>query len=514
MSHLERIPSVTRAVLGALWFLAFAGCATVGPRDGAGPAPESPASRPNVIFIMADDMGYGDVGVYNDESKIPTPNLDRLAGEGMRFTDARVPSSLCTPVRYALLTGRYAWRGRLKRGVIWGVDHPLIEPERTTVASFLRDQGYATACIGKWHLGLGWTTLDGDPGPWPDRSLKSPHDNGWNIDYAAGFRGGPIELGFDYFFGVAASNNMAPFCWLENDRVLVVPTVRKHPLRVGQIAAPMVEGWDDRDYGPKFTETAVEFLERHQRENPERPFFLYVPATAPHRPCVPPDFVQGKSEAGRRGDMVVEFDWTVGQILETLDRLGLAERTLLIATSDNGATPGDPFPPGSGVRSGTLFGMTYDHKSNGDWRGYKSQIWEGGLRVPFVARWPGQVPAGTVSDVPVSLVDFLATIADAVGAALPEGSGDDGLSLLPTLRGEADERLAGRALIHQDAAGRFAVREGEWKYIPASDAGRNHLEEQLFNLRLDPGESESVLADHPDVAKRLAARLEEIRGRE
>ena len=218
--------------------------------------------RPNIIVIMADDMGYGDVGCYNPKSKIPTPHMDKLARQGMRFTDAHTPSSVCTPTRYGLLTGRYCWRSRLKNRVLWGFDHPLIEKDRETIASFLKRSGYATACVGKWHLGLGWTTKDGNTGPWPDRSKDEPHGAGWDIDYARPLRGGPTTLGFDYFFGIAASNNMPPYCFIENELVVGKPNIKKNPLNYGNTPAPMVAGWEDSQYGPHFTEKAIAFIEQ------------------------------------------------------------------------------------------------------------------------------------------------------------------------------------------------------------------------------------------------------------
>ncbi|MEK6239330.1 MAG: arylsulfatase, partial [Planctomycetales bacterium] len=462
--------------------------------------------KPNIVFLMADDMGYGDVGCYNPQSKIPTPNMDRLAKEGMRFTDAHTPSSVCTPTRYGVLTGRYCWRSRLKRGVQWGFDHPLIESDRVTVASFLKRNGYATACVGKWHLGLGWTTKDGDEGPWADRSKDKPHQAGWGIDYAKPLRGGPNALGFDYFFGISASNNMPPYCFIENARVVGNPNVVKSPLHYGNSKAPMVAGWDDSRYGPTMTDKAIRFIERHHGDHPNQPFFLYFPSQAPHRPCVPPDFVQGKSQAGRRGDMVFEFDWSVGRVLETLDRLGLAENTLIFVTSDNGATPGDPFPPESKKRNGNVFGETHGHKSCGDWRGYKSQIWEGGHRVPFLARWPKRVQAGSVNNELICLTDLLATVADVLDANLPKGAGADGGSLLPVLLGKATKPVH-EAVVHHDFSGRFAIRQGDWKYVAPATAvarRRDDPKQALYNLRDDPRETMDQSAKHRDVVRRLA----------
>jgi arylsulfatase A-like enzyme len=468
------------------------------------------AETPNIVLIMADDMGYGDVGCYNAKSLIPTPRMDELARQGIRFTDAHTPSSVCTPTRYGLLTGRYCWRSRLKNSVLWGFDHPLIEPNRETIASLLKGHGYATAWVGKWHLGLGWTTKDGNRGPWPDRSKDEPHGAGWAIDYGKPLRGGPTTLGFDYFFGIAASNNMPPYCFIENDRVVGDPSVIKSPLHYGNTKAPMVAGWDDSQYGPSFTEKAVAFIQRHHTSTPDKPFFLYLPSQAPHRPCVPPDFVKGKSRAGRRGDMVMEFDWTVGQVLETLDRLNLAQNTIVLVTSDNGATPGDTYPPGAKKRNGNVLGKTYGHKSCGDWRGYKSQIWEGGHRVPLIVRWPGHVAQGRVSDELICLTDVMATLAEMFGAPRPADAGRDSVSFLPVLLGRARSADNPRAVIHHDYFGRFAIRQGDWKYIvKITPRGRNPGNlAQLFNLRTDPAETMNVHRKHPAVAARLAKLLE------
>jgi arylsulfatase A len=471
------------------------------------------AARPNIVLIMADDMGYGDVGCYNGKSKIPTPNMDRLAQQGMRFTDAHTPSSVCTPTRYGLLTGRYCWRSRLKKGVLWGFDHPLIEKNRDTIASFLKRHGYATACVGKWHLGLGWTTNDGNKGAWPDHSKSKPHANGWNIDYARPLRGGPTSLGFDYFFGIAASNNMPPYCFIENDRVVGKPALKKTPLHYGNTAAPMVAGWDDSQYGPNFTKKAIAFIEKHQAKKSGKPFFLYFPSQAPHRPCVPPDFVKGKSRAGRRGDMVVEFDWSVGQVLETLRKHRLTDNTIVIVTSDNGATPGDTFPPGSKKRNGNIFGKTYGHRSCGPWRGYKSQIWEGGHRVPLIVSWPNKIAKGSVSDELVCLTDVIATLADVLESKLPAGAGPDSVSFLPVLLGRKSGALRQRAVVHHDFSGRFAIRQGDWKYVAPSARTRHGVETaaMLFNLKRDSTESNNVIGKHPAVAKRLAKLLSGIR---
>jgi arylsulfatase A-like enzyme len=278
----------------------------------------------------------------------------------------------------------------------------------------------------------------------------------------------------------------------------------------------MTAGWDDSQYGPNITEKAIAFLKRHHAKSPQQPFFLYLPSQAPHRPCVPPDFVKGKSKAGLRGDMVVEFDWTVGRVLETLDELKVAENTLVFVTSDNGGTPGDPFPAGSGKRNGNIFGKTYGHKSCGELRGYKSQIWEGGHRVPFIVRWPGKVPAGKVSSEPICLTDLLATVADLLGVDLSAAAGPDSVSILPALQGQSGKQPLHEAIVHHDFAGRFALRQGRWKYIaPGAMPGRKPARKRepaaLYDLKSDPAETISVIGKQSAVATRLAKLLRTYR---
>ena len=257
----------------------------------------SQLQHPNIVFIMADDMGYGDIGCYGS-TKIQTPHMDRIAQEGMRFTDAHSSSSVCTPSRYSVLTGRYCWRTHLKEWVLWGFEPPLIEPQRQTVASLLKEQGYATAAIGKWHLGLGWTTLDGN----------LPLEDGSNVDYETKISGGPRELGFDTNFNITGSLDMAPYCFIEDDHVFEPPTIEKDPYHPQQRPGLMSPGWRDDQVDLTFLQKAVEFIDQQTESNPEQPFFLYLTPSAPHRPCIPPDFMRGKSQAGQRGDMVALVD--------------------------------------------------------------------------------------------------------------------------------------------------------------------------------------------------------------
>ncbi|HET7560161.1 MAG TPA: arylsulfatase, partial [Limnochordia bacterium] len=310
-------------------------------------------SKPNIVFILADDLGYGDLSCYGAVTHT-TPNCDRLAAAGVRFTDAHAPSAVCTPSRYGILTGRYCWRGSLKRGVLGGTSEPLIERERPTVASFLRDQGYVTACIGKWHLGLGWARA------------------GEAFDFAAPLNQGPLDHGFDQYFGIAASLDMPPYVFIENDRTLGVPDRPKEPLDFSQKhrGGTMVEGWRDDLVNRRHTERAVEFIA--SQRDALAPFFLYLATTGPHTPWSPAPEFAGKSGIGPRGDMILEFDWTVGRIMDALAENGLADDTLLIVTSDNGP---HPF-----IEEITRHG----HKPAADLRGEKADIWDGGHRVPLI----------------------------------------------------------------------------------------------------------------------------------
>ena len=445
-----------------------------------------PQGRPNIVFIMADDMGYGDPGCYGAE-KIPTPNMDRLAREGVRFTDAHSSSAVCTPSRYSVVTGRYCWRTRLKAGVFGGFSPPLIEPERLTVASMLKKVGYAAAAVGKWHLGLGWECRDGEAEPWGD---------GFNIDYSRPLTGGPLVLGFDYFFGISGSLDMPPYCFIENDHTFGIPDREKHPYNPQQRKGLMVPDWRDDLVDVTFAQRAVDFIESHVARSPDTPFFLYLTPSAPHRPCVPPDFAQGASQAGPRGDMVCVVDWVLGQVDSALQRLGIAEDTLLFLTSDNGA------------RLTCYDGNDYGHRSCGPWRGQKADIWEGGHREPFIVRWPGKIAPGTTCDQTVCLADFMATCAAIVGTDLPEGAAEDSFNMLPALLGQETDKPVREAIVHHSIDGTFAIRKGPWKLIMGlgsrgfSEPRRLEPEPggppgQLYNLEEDPTESRNLWADRP-----------------
>ncbi len=469
--------------------LAGPSCSTIAQR-----AATARGKRPNIVFIMADDMGYGDTTVYNPDSKIPTPNMEKLAKQGMVFTDAHSPSAVCTPTRYGVLTGRYCWRSRLKRGAFGGYDRPLIEPGRMTVASLLKQHGYDTACIGKWHLGLDWTLKQGTV----RREQREE-----TIDFTKPILSGPTDLGFDYFFGTpGCPTDDPPWCFIENKHTVGVPDMISPTDPAGEgRKLLMVPGWRHEDVDTTFTEKAVGFIERHVKARPTDPFFLYLPLSAPHIPWLPPEFVKGKSGAGPRGDLVVLADWSLGRIMETLDRLDVADNTLLIFTSDNG--------PREGVNG---------HKSAGNLRGLKGEIWEGGHRVPFIARWPGKIEPGTTSNEVITLTDLLATCTAIVGETLPRNAGEDSYNMLPAMLGAKLKKPIREATVHHSGAGVFAIRQGQWKLILGAKHGGYHdggprrgAPGQLYDLANDPYEAHDLWDERKDVIERLTKLLEKYR---
>ena len=432
-------------------------------------------SRPNIIFLMADDLGIGDLGCYNKDTKIKTPNMNRLAKEGMKFTDSHTPSAVCTPTRYGVLTGRYCWRSKLKSGVLWGYSPLLIEPGRVTLASLLRSSGYHTACIGKWHLGLG---------------------NRKKTDYSKKLTPGPNSVGFDYFFGIPASLDMDPYVFVENERPVQLPTEKvkgsKHRRQKGGgfwRGGPIAPDFRHEDVLPKITEKAVKYID--ERPKHKQPFFLYFPLSAPHTPWLPTKEFRGKSGAGYYGDFVTQVDWTVGQILDALDRNNLTENTLIIVTSDNGSH----WLPADIVRFG--------HAANWLFRGQKADIHEGGHRVPFIARWPGHIEPNTTSKETICHTDMLATFAAIVGKEVPKKAGEDSYNILPVLKGKKRDGPIREATVHHSLNGTFAIRQGDWVYIEKLGSGgftaprvikpkADGPKGQLYNLAKDIGQKNNV----------------------
>jgi len=462
------------------------------------------ADPPNIVFILADDQGFGDVSALNPDSKIPTPAIDRIAKEGMVFADAHSSSSVCTPTRYSLLTGRYHWRTHLQRGVLGGFSQPLISPKRLTVASLLQEHGYRTACIGKWHLGWDWPLKNG--GTADDQgNFSGGFRQGWAVDYAGEIRNGPNDLGFDYFFGISASLDMPPYVFVRNRLPTEMATVEKAFHRKG----PAGENFEAVDVLPTITAETVKFI--NENANSEQPFFVYFPLNAPHTPIVPVGEWEGKSGINKYADFTMQVDWTVGQVLEALDKNGIADNTLVIFSTDNGCSPAANIPELE--KAG--------HDQNYIYRGHKADIYEGGHRVPFLARWPARVEAGSTTDQLVGQLDFLATAAEIVGADVRPDGGEDSFSFLPVLLGEANEPIR-QGIVSQSIGGQFAIRDGPWKLClcPGSGGwseprpGRVDLSEfpaiQLFDLAVDPGEENNLQAAHPDRVDSMKVMLRDI----
>lgn len=452
-------------------------------------------NAPNIIYILADDLGYGDVSAMNEDAAWKTVHIDRIASEGMTFSDAHTGSAVCTPTRYGVLTGRYSWRTRMKQGVLWSWDPPLIEQE-ATVGRMLQSQGYETACVGKWHLGLGWQYYE---------------NHADSVDFSKAILGGPVELGFDYFFGIAASLDIPPYVYIENDRPTMVPV--KYTMNTSKY------GWwrngltgDDFEHEkvlPVLTQKAISFIDQHQENNPDKPFFLYFPLPAPHTPILPTEEFLGKSATNPYGDFVLQVDHTVGQILKALESHDIENETLIIFTSDNGCSPQADF------QELAAFG----HNPSFHFRGHKADIYEGGHRVPFMVRWPGNIKAGSRNQEVICLTDLMATLADITGTSLDASAGVDSYSMLPALLGQSDTPLR-EATVHHSVNGSFAIRKGDWKLIMCPGSGgwsdpkpnAPGIEDlpplQLYDLKKDAGESENLAELHPEVVADLSALLE------
>ncbi len=460
-------------------------------------------SQPNIIFILADDMGVGDVS--HTTGKAATPSLDQLAKQGMRFTHAHTSSSVCSPTRYGIMTGRYNWRSWLKKTVIWSPDKrgPMIKPNRLTVPAFLKKHGYHTALVGKWHLGLKWSYLDQARTPeHPGKHRK--HGSGWNIDYSKKVGGGPTALGFDQSFFIAGSLDMAPYVYLKNDQAISIPTHVKAFSRAGAAAADFEASECLRD----FARESVNYI--NARAKTQQPFFLYLPLTSPHTPIVPSEAWQGKSPIGKYGDFIMETDWVAGQVLKALDANKIADNTLVIFTTDNGCSPAAGIP--KLVQQG--------HKPNMDLRGHKADIYEGGHNVPFIVRWPGKTEAGSTSARIICTTDFFATAADVIekGTSIPATAAEDSFSFLPTLMGQ--DQKARPFTIHHSINGSFAIRQGKWKLCMCPGSGgwsdpkpnkawkdNTRLPIQLFDLHADPAEQTNLAADNPELVNTLIKAL-------
>lgn len=442
-------------------------------------AQPSSTTKPNLVYILCDDLGYGDVHDYNlDRGKIPTPNIDAFAAASMQFTDAHSSSAVCTPSRYSLLTGRYNWRSTLQKGVLHGDDAPLLEPGRMTVGSLLQAQGYTTQAIGKWHLGLTWA----------DGKLKGDITDG------------PMQHGFDHYFGIAASLDMWPFAYIDDNHFTEPLTTKKKWVREG----PAAESFEAVNVLPELVKHSQTFLKAQDRS---KPFFLYLALTSPHTPLVPTPQFAGKSPLGPYGDFVMETDWAIGQVLDAIKADGFDDNTLVMLASDNGCAPY--------IKVADL--EAKGHFPSAQFRGYKADIWEGGHRIPYIVRWPGVIAAGSKAKQTVCLSDLLATTADIVGVKLPDTAGEDSVSLLPIFRGSTSP--VREAEVHHSIDGNFAIRQGDWKLelcagsggwaAPREPAARKQglPPIQLYNLKTDEAEQHNVASENPEVVERLKGLL-------
>lgn len=472
------------------------------------------ADRPNFIFILADDLGYGDVRCLNPDGKIATPNMDRIAREGVMFTDAHTSSAVCTPTRYGVMTGRYNWRSKLQSGVLGGLSPRLIEQGRLTVAAMLQAKGYATMCIGKWHLGMDWTVKPGKTVS--ELNIETP-DQVWNVDFKYPAKNGPQSVGFDHYFGISASLDMVPYAFIEDDRVMAEPTESMKLImnKGGPLSytreGPGSPGFKGEAVLPTIARQAVDYIARQAAAKTGQPFFLYLPFTAPHTPILPTDEFRGKTGLNLYGDFVSQTDAAVGQILAALDQQGLAENTFVIFTSDNGCSPSADYP--------TL--LEKGHNPSYVFRGTKADIYEGGHRVPFFVRWPAKIKPGQISSQLVCLTDFMATAADVTQTNLPENAAEDSFSLMPGLLGQKNKSVR-QSAVHHSINGNFAIREGQWKLALCPGSGgwseprpgrklpEGAPQVQLFNLETDIAEQKNLQGEYPQIVASLTKKLEDI----
>ncbi|BDD12542.1 arylsulfatase (plasmid) [Fulvitalea axinellae] len=496
MAHLTK--NISKKLLGLT-----AGAMTLLP--GSGQAGDNPKAKkgkdkdlPNIIYVLADDLGIGDVSCFYDKGKIKTPHLDRMAAEGMRFTDAHTSSSVCTPTRYGILTGRYNWRSTLKKSVLGGYSPALIPEDRSTVASMLSDAGYNTSYIGKWHLGWGWQKgADG------------------KVDFSKPITDSPNERGFDYAYGHCGSLDMAPYVYVENGKSTMVPT--KTTVNKGGSAwwrkGLTADDFVHEQVTPNFFARAINKVK--EQANGDKPFFIYLPLPSPHTPVLPIKEFQGKSGLNPYADFVMQVDDHMGKLLQTLKDVGIEDNTLIIFTSDNGCSPA--------AKMNEL--QDKGHYPSAQFRGHKADIFEGGHRVPFIVKWPARIKGGQVSDKTICTTDFMATCADIVGHKLKDNEGEDSYSMIPLLKRPNSKKFKRDYTIHHSIAGRFAIRQGDWKLAmckgsggwsaprpprkgkPAPEGWDEMPDFQLYNLKDDPGEKNNLFEKEPEKARELKALL-------
>jgi arylsulfatase A-like enzyme len=488
MCNIRNVVTLTIAVL---W------CSTIVAVDG---------KPPNIVVILADDFGVGDIHALYPSNNLASPNLDRLVQQGMRFTDAHSASAVCSPTRYGLLTGRYAWRTRLQEWVLACYEPPLIDAKRLTLPAYLRQHGYHTACIGKWHLGWEW------PGPQPSRMDEEKNvlrTASW--DFSQPLRGGPTERGFDEYFGVDLPN-YPPFTFIENDRVTILPTGRyahnpkQDPIVMSAVfdGVPMAPNWHFDEILPELTRRAVQYIE--ERAKSDAPFFLYFAMTSPHEPVAPSKTFAGKSGIAPIADFLMETDWSAGQVVQAIDAAGIAHNTILIFTGDNGHSHYTGFE--RLVKAGI--------QPSGPYRGAKGDIWEGGHRVPFIVRWPKVTAAGGSSDQLLCLNDLFATCAEILGDELPTNAAGDSFSFLPSLLGQPAAAAARTNLVSHSVNGEFAYREDGWKIVfkmagtDLTTSRGKPTTVQLYNLDDDIAEQQDVADRHDEIVARLTGQLQRL----
>ena len=479
------------------------------------------AKQPNVLILYADDLGFGDLGCYNKKSRIPTPNLDRLASESVRFTDGHSSSGICTPSRFAMLTGRHHWRDF--HGIVNAFGGSVFKPERLTLPEMLKEKGYKTAAIGKWHLGWNWDAIRNKEVraiTVQEGRRKKQQLGPEAFDWTKSIPNGPLDHGFDYYFGDTVIN-FPPYCWIENDKVVKAPDTLMQTGKWKKIKeggwecrpGPMVTGWDPYENIPTTTKKGVEYIKKAAKA--EEPFFLYFAYPAPHAPIIPNDEFDGKSKAGPYGDFVYETDHSIGQLLQALKDSGQAENTIVIFSADNG-------PEHYAYARDAKF----DHWSAHPFRGLKRDAYEGGHHVPFIVKYPGVTMAGTVNDALVSQIDIMATLASVVGYDLPDkNAAEDSHDLLPLLKGEVKSIRTSH--IHNTFDHTWAFREGDWVLVTGKSGHHSRVTKEwlkkhdypkveskqprLFNLREDIGQRNDLAAKHPEKVKAMETSLARIR---
>lgn len=483
-------------------------------------APAIADELPNIVYILADDLGYGDVSANNPASKIQTTHIDALAKAGMRFTDAHSPSSVCTPTRYGILTGRYCWRSRLPRGVLRGYGRALMEKDRATVASLLKRKGYQTAVVGKWHLGLDWVIQEGVE---DFENAEGTHKSEFGIvtemnpdliDFTRKPTDGPLQHGFDYSYILPASLDMDPYCFLENDSLVAIPSQHTpgNDLNTGYTeafwrAGRIAPGFEMDQVLPTFKDKAVAFI---QQQTQEQPFFLYLPLAAPHTPWVPTADYKDSAGAGTYGDFVKMVDDQVGAVMKAIADKGFEDNTLVIFTSDNG-----PFWTPALIEK-------YEHRSAANLKGMKADAWDGGHRIPYLAKWPGRIAAGSTSDAITTLTHLMATVADITKVDLAADQGPDSHSILPVLLGKTDTIPGQTAIVHHSSRNFFAIRKGDWKLIEKRGSGGfsqphtltpqgNEPKGQLYNMKTDISETNNRYNERPEIVQELQDLLNNIR---